>query len=54
MAKVYTEEMVVTLSVLRKETDEEPELALTDEQKQVVVQTVEELVDNSSVVVEIK
>lgn len=54
MARVYEEKITIKLSTIVKDTDADPsESFLTDEQKETLVQAMEGLINDSTIVVEL-
>ena len=54
MARVYEEKITIKLSTIVKDTDEDPSVSfLTDEQRETLIQAMEGLISDSTIVVEI-
>lgn len=53
MAKIYTENLTISLSKIFK-GDKEPESLMDESQAEIILQTIEEIINDKTIIVEVK
>lgn len=54
MAKIYSENLTITLSKIIKSSDEGEVKLLDETQAEIILQTIEEIINDKTIIVEIK
>jgi hypothetical protein len=54
MAKIYTENITISFSTIMKDNDKEPATMLSEYQLTTLLESIEAIVDDKSVIVELK